>query len=314
MAASAGPGKISAAAGPASRAIARARACERVGPWIFGLSRYAPTGTRKGKTVRFRLQGSDGHANGGIPGRTPSVAGGATGPGLDPVETGRRSISCLARGSHSPFVETVMHGRTLDDDSPVRPAECRWHMVFVRESSRARVVFVGPWTTAGIARYREGAEILWVKFALGAFMPHLPAGRFLDTETLLPGASGRSFWLKGSAWPFPDQGNAETFVERLVRGGVLVRDPLVEDVLRGRPQKLSPRTVRHRFLRATVLTRGRVRQIERAQQAAALLRQGGSIPGAIFEAGYFDQPHLTRSLKQWVGHTPAQVVRSSTSG
>jgi len=260
------------------------------------------------------LKGSEERADGGIPGRTPSVAGGATGPGLGLVETGRRSISCLARGSDSSYVETVMHGRTLDDDSPVRPAECRWHMVFVREGGRARVVFVGPWTTAGIARYREGAEILWVKFKLGVFMPHLPAGRFLDTETLLPGASGRSFWLKGSAWPFPHQGNAETFVERLVRGGVLVRDPLVEDVLRGRPQELSPRTVRHRFLRATGLTQGRVSQIERAQRAAALLRQGGSIPDAVFEAGYFDQPHLTRSLKQWVGHTPAQIARSSTSG
>ena len=224
------------------------------------------------------------------------------------------SITYEERSSDSPYVEMVMHGRTLGDDSPVRPAECRWHMVFVREGGGTRVVFVGPFTTAGITRYREGAEILWVKFALGAFMPHLPAGRFLDTETLLPGASGRSFWLKGSTWGFPDHENAETFVERLVRGGVLVRDPLVEDVLRGRPQELSPRTVRHRFLRATGLTRGSVRQIERAQRSAALLRQGGSIQDVVFEAGYFDQPHLTRSLKRWVGYTPAQVVRSSTSG
>jgi AraC-like DNA-binding protein len=41
------------------------------------------------------------------------------------------------------------------------------------------------------------------------------------------------------------------------------------------------------------------------------LQQGVPIPDAVYEAGYFDQPHLTRSLKQWVGHTPAQLVRSS---
>ena len=128
----------------------------------------------------------------------------------------------------------------------------------------------------------------------------------------MPEASSRSFWLKGSAWQFPDHGNAETFVDRLVRSGVLVRDPLVEAVLRGQPQELSPRTVRHRFLQATGLTQGRIRQIERAQRAAAHLRQGESISDTIFEAGYFDQPHLTRSLKHWVGHTPSQVVRSST--
>ena len=31
----------------------------------------------------------------------------------------------------------------------------------------------------------------------------------------------------------------------------------------------------------------------------------------VEEAGYFDQSHLTRSLKQWVGHTPAQIIRMS---
>ena len=185
-------------------------------------------------------------------------------------------------------------------------------MVFVEKDGEARVVFVGPWTTAGVAHYAEGAEILWIKFKLGTFMPHLPVGRFLDTETALPGASSQSFWLKGSAWEFPDHENAETFVDRLVRSGVLVRDPLVDAVLRGRPKKgLSPRTVRHRFLRATGLAQRRIRQIERAQQAATLLRRGYPITDAVHEIGYFDQPHLTRSLKQWIGHTPAQILRSS---
>ena len=142
-------------------------------------------------------------------------------------------------------------------------------------------------------------------------MPHLPTSNFLDAETILPEAASRSFWLKGFAWQFPDHENAETFVEKLVRNDVLVRDPLVEAVLRGQPQGLSARTVRHRFLRATGLTQSRIRLVQRAQRAAALLRQGKPIFDAVYEVGYFDQPHMTRSLKQWVGHTPAQVVRLS---
>ena len=224
------------------------------------------------------------------------------------------SISYEERPSDSPYVETIMHGRTLSDGSPLRPAECHWHMVFVRKDGEARVVFVGPWTTAGFAHYAAGAEILWVKFTLGTFMPHLPARNFLDAETILPEASSRSFWLKGSAWRFPGHENAETFVERLVRNDVLVRDPLVEAVLRGQPQELSARAVRHRFLRVTGLTQSRIRQVERAQRAAALLRQGTPIFDTVYEVGYFDQPHMTRSLKQWVGHTPARIVRSSNPG
>jgi len=29
----------------------------------------------------------------------------------------------------------------------------------------------------------------------------------------------------------------------------------------------------------------------------------------VFGAGYYDQPHLTRSLRQLIGHTPAEVAR-----
>jgi AraC-like DNA-binding protein len=103
-------------------------------------------------------------------------------------------------------------------------------------------------------------------------------------------------------------------VERLVHSGVLVRDPVVNAALQGRPQELSSRAVRHRFSRATGLTQSHVRQIQRAQRAAALLRQGIPISDAVYEAGYFDQPHLTHSLKRWVGHTPAQIVRMSNPG
>ena len=216
------------------------------------------------------------------------------------------------RPSDSPYVETVTRGRTVSDGSPIRPAESRWHMVLRRLNGNVQLLVVGPWTTAGVVTYTEGAELLWIKFKLGTFMPHLPLRDLRDTETILPEAASQSFWLKGSAYQFPDYENTETFVDRLVRDGVLVRDPLVNSVLRGRPQEMSSRTVRHRFLRNTGLSQSHIRQVERAQRAAALLQQGVSIPDAVYEVGYFDQPHLTRSLKRWIGHTPAQLIRMST--
>jgi len=182
-------------------------------------------------------------------------------------------------------------------------------MVLRRQNSNVQLLVVGPWTKAGIASWTEGAELLWIKFKLGTFMPHLPSRAFLDVETILPGAASESFWLNGSAWRFPDYDNAETFVDRLVRDDVLVRDPVVNAVLQDQPQELSSRAVRHRFLRATGLTQSRIRQVERAQRAAALLRQGRSILDTVHEVGYFDQPHLTRSLKRWIGRTPAQIIR-----
>lgn len=57
------------------------------------------------------------------------------------------------------------------------------------------------------------------------------------------------------------------------------------------------------------LTQGSIRQIERAQQAAALLERGVPILDAVYETGYANQPHLTRSLKRFYGQTPAQIAR-----
>lgn len=224
------------------------------------------------------------------------------------------SILHEERPSDSPYIETVTRGRTVSDGCPIRPAEIHWHMVFSRHEGRVFPIFVGPLTTAGVVTYSEGAEILWIKFSLGTFMPHLPTRNYLDTETILPGAASRSFWLKGSAWQFPDYEDVEIFVDRLVREEVLVRDPAVQAVLQDRLPEMPSRTLRHRFLRATGLTQGHIRQMQRAQRAAALLQQGVPILDTVFQAGYFDQPHLTRSLKHFIGYTPGQISRKNETG
>lgn len=217
------------------------------------------------------------------------------------------------RLSDSPYVEAVMHGVTVGSGTTIRPAECHWHLVLTKHNGIPEVLAVGPWTTAGIVTFGEDAEILWIKFKLGTFMPHMPTERLVDQETHLPLTAPQSFWLNNSAWQFPDYENADTFVSRLVREEVLVHDPVVSGVLQGQRQERSPRTVRHRFLRATGLTQTHILQYERAQQAAALLRQGVSILDTVYDVGYYDQPHLTRSLKRWLGYTPAQIVEMATA-
>ncbi|SRR6266498_2978123 len=215
------------------------------------------------------------------------------------------------RYSESSYVETVTRGWTVSDGSTIRPAESHWHMVFVKLNSSIRPLVVGPWTTSGVASWGEGAEILWIKFKLGTFMPNLPTRDFLELETILPDASSKSFWLNGSARQFPNYDNVETFVDWLVRDEVLVRDPIVNAVLQDQLPETSSRTVRHHFLQATGLTQSYIRQFERAQKAAVLLKQGASILDTVYEAGYFDQPHLTRSVKQFIGYTPAEIIRMS---
>ncbi|HEX7736086.1 MAG TPA: helix-turn-helix domain-containing protein [Ktedonobacteraceae bacterium] len=225
------------------------------------------------------------------------------------------SIIFEERASESSFVETVMCGYTVGQGFSIRPAESHWHMVLRKLDGKVDLLVVGPWTRSGQISYTDGAELLWIKLKLGTFMPHLPTRSILDRETVMPDAAGQSFWLGGSTWQFPDYENADTFVNRLAREQVLASDPMVNAVLQNQllEPELASRTVRHRFLRATGITQSHIRQLERAQLAANLLRQGMPILDTVYEAGYFDQPHLTRSLKQWIGHTPAQIIEAAAS-
>ena len=217
------------------------------------------------------------------------------------------------RPSDSPFVERIWRAHSLRAGTFSSLAASRWEIVVMRHNGKLTLTVRGPETKATPMYCSVQAEWFGIIFKLGSFMPHLPAGDLVDGAIDLPEAASKSFWLHGSAWQFPDDENADTFVDRLVRDGLLAREPVVEAALHGRLNELSLRSVQRRFLRATGLTHGTVFQIKRAHQAAALLQQGVSILDTVDQAGYADQPHLTRSLKRFLGHTPAHVIRSRGS-
>ncbi len=102
-------------------------------------------------------------------------------------------------------------------------------------------------------------------------------------------------------------------MDRLVRSGVVVRDPLVSEVRRGHCPAVSGRTVERRFREATGLTRGTVRQIERARRAAVTLAAGAPVADVVSGLDYSDEPHLARALRRYVGRT-AGHLRDGTGG
>lgn len=212
------------------------------------------------------------------------------------------------RTSDSPFVETVWHTQSENTGSFTSSAVSQWEMVLMRYKGKSTFTVRGPETKATPADFPAGAEWLGITFKLGTFMPDLLPGSLLDRQDMnLPEATTKSFWLYGSTWEFPTYDNADTFVNRLVRSGLLVHDPLVTDMMQNHPLNLSPRALQYRFKRATGLTHKTVQQIQRTKQAVALLEQGRPILDTAYQLGYFDQSHLTNSLKRYMGQTPAQI-------
>jgi AraC-like DNA-binding protein len=89
---------------------------------------------------------------------------------------------------------------------------------------------------------------------------------------------------------------------------------VIEAATQGHTPGMSIRSLQYRFLQATGLTHKTIQQIERARSAVSLLERGTAISDAAFELGYFDQAHLSNSLKRFVGSTPAQIAQKSTVG
>jgi hypothetical protein len=214
------------------------------------------------------------------------------------------------RPSDSPLVEKVWRSRSDRGGPFLSIAESHFEMAVTRHHGRTFITLRGPETAATPADCPPDGEWLGIRFRLGTFMPRLTPGELLDRrDATLPQATGRSFWLDGSAWEYPDFENADTFVDRLARKGLLVRDPIVDAVLRGDVDPRSIRSAQRHFLRATGISYATIRQIERARHATNLLRAGVPILDVVHEAGYYDQAHLTRSLRLRVGQTPLAVSR-----
>lgn len=159
------------------------------------------------------------------------------------------------------YIETIWRTRSKQADTFTSAAVSHWEMVISRYQGKTTLTVLGPETKATSAAGPADAEFVGIKFKLGSFTPHLPVSRLVDGLTVLPKASRRAVWLQGSAVYLPDFDDADVFTERLVRDGLLVRDPVVDAVLQGEPHRFSPRTAQRRFLTATGLTYSAVQQI-----------------------------------------------------
>lgn len=218
-------------------------------------------------------------------------------------------LVCDERPSDSPFVETIWYTRSEQAGPFISIAETQCELVVTKYWGKTIITARGPATRATPAYCPADAEFFGIQFKSGVFMPKFPPKMIMNRHELnLPNATGQSFWLNGSAWQFPSYENADTFVDWLVQEGLLVYDPVVGQVMKGRPVEMSLRTVQRRFLQATGLSHNAMYQIDRARYATTLLKQDGPILDVVHAAGYFDQPHLTRSLRHFIGLTPAQVI------
>lgn len=217
-----------------------------------------------------------------------------------PIESGHRA-------SDSPYVARVWWGRTSGAGRMTSVATSTWELVFWTDDGVVHGSVRGPETAASTAEITGDSEAFGIAFAHGTSMPHLPIAGLVDGEREMPHVTGRTFALRGDEWEIPGADDAEALIQRLVRAGVIVRDPLVDEIVWGGIARVGVRSVQRRVAAATGLTQGAIRQIERARQAAILLGEGADPLDVVHRCGYYDQPHLARSLQRFIGRTATQL-------
>lgn len=213
------------------------------------------------------------------------------------------------RPSDSPFIERVWRCHSERAGLFHSIASPHWEMAVTRHRGRTFLTIRGPETKATMCDCPAEGEWLGIRFKLGTFMPKLPVSRLIDRQDVdLPSLSHDSFWFEGDVWEYPSFENAESFVARLVMNGFVTRDGAVQAALAGDREAFSLRSIQRHFRMATGMTQATYRQIDRARYATQLLRRGMSILDTVHEAGFFDQSHLARSIRQLIGQTPADVI------
>ncbi|PJJ71700.1 hypothetical protein CLV46_1253 [Diaminobutyricimonas aerilata] len=172
----------------------------------------------------------------------------------------------------------------------------------------------GPEQSSAPVGCDAGWDFFGVDLRMGTFWPRFPPMRLADRQdALLPTLPGNRIALDKVEWEMPTVQNVDVFVRRLADAGLLVFDPLIDDIRHGgRPRGMSERTAQIRFRGAVGLSRRKLGSIERARSAARLLIRGGSISDAVAVGGYYDHPQLVRAMRWATGQTPLELRAGKT--
>lgn len=212
----------------------------------------------------------------------------------------------MKRSSNSLLIELVWQVQYDGDGELTVTADDTWDMIFVTLAGTTNCVITGPKTQTAHYPYYRGQTALGVQFKIGAYLPAMPARDVINASRIVPTHQGM-VELNGVTFEIPNFDSAEAFADALYTHGVLAYDHIVAAALSGRMSPAPRRSIQRHFAEATGVTPKLHQQIVRAQQAAALLRQGMAKKEVAQVCGYYDQAHMNRALKHFLRSTPQQI-------
>jgi hypothetical protein len=206
------------------------------------------------------------------------------------------------------FVDKIWHTRATSSGVYTASLDGNWDIIISKTAGGVTVLVNGVGKGAAEVPYTAGTEYLGIALKPGVFLRDLKGKDIVDSQHVLTKGDISYVQIGGSLFKIPEFGTAEAFVDELVEKGVLLVNKVVSSFSEGEAKGASDRSLRRHVAQTTGLSPYFFHQIQRAQQAVQLLQGGMSIAQAAAEAGYTDQAHMTKAVKQLIGRTPAQIV------
>ncbi len=179
-------------------------------------------------------------------------------------------------------------------------------IILVKSTDSSEILLRGPETKPRDEILMPGYTWTAIRLQPGVRLKNFSAEQFTDSFLTVPVGGNAQFQYEGVALPLPSFNNAEQLVEQMQALG-LISGQVVDSKERPR-QGLSSKSYSRLVKRTTGLSPYKLHQLQRIHEALQLLKQGAPATNVAADLGFVDQAHLTRAAKQFLGHTPKELL------
>ncbi len=179
-------------------------------------------------------------------------------------------------------------------------------IILVKGANGSEVIVKGPGTKPCGEVLVPGYTLVAIRLQPGVLLKNFPAQQFLDKSLSLPADGGARFQFEGIQLQFPGFHSAEKLIEQMYDAGLISGETL--DGQEFPRQGMSSKSYLRLVKRTTGLSPYKLHQLQRIHRALKLLKEGVSAATVAADLGFVDQAHLSRAAKQFLGHTPKELL------
>lgn len=180
-------------------------------------------------------------------------------------------------------------------------------IILVKSNERTKIVLRGPETKPRNEHYMPDTTWIGIRLYPGVKLKNFPAQPYLDCSRPIKADNDGRFLFEGTLLSFQDFDNAEEFIEQMRDLGYVSGEAIdVQGVTRAEMStKAYSRYIKHN----TGLSPYKLHQLHRMTKVFELIQDGVPLATIATNQGFADQAHLHRAVRQYLGHTPKELLR-----